>query len=310
MSKAKKALLSVFAVFLCLVVSVPSAVYCARGNIKGETVSVEFEESLGIVTEKESGCVRIMSANLLVDYESWGGAPVKPRAKMFVTLLERSLPDVAGLQELSDGWYCALKNNLPDGYKLLYPVSTGVFVRMTAMIYNSKTLEVVDKGQLEYKAGDNPRLRRVVWAVFRQKESGKLFAVANTHFDLVREGKENEELQIMRMQSVELIGLTQKIAEEYNCTVFSVGDFNATEGYPEATQADAEQIYGLLNSKLYDMKYQSDNLYCGDSQSLEKPSYDHIFSASDIRAQSFVLLSDKSFEQMSDHYPIYADIML
>ncbi len=58
-----------------------------------------------------------MSSNLLVGYKSWGGLPVKPRAAMYVSLIQTVKPDVIGVQEMCDGWYCAIRNNLPKGYK-------------------------------------------------------------------------------------------------------------------------------------------------------------------------------------------------
>lgn len=311
MSRVKKIVITAVCIFLCAVIIVPTIVFKVRGNISGAALPQGFADSLSQdASPAENGTVRIMSSNLLVGYESWGGLPVKPRAQMFKTVLETVRPDVAGLQEMCDGWYCAVKNNLPKGYKMLFPVSTGVFVRMTAMIYNSETLDLVKSGQLKYENGDNPRLRRAVWAVFEHKESGKRFAVTNTHLDLLREGQEAREMQVMQSQSDELISLVGALGSEYNCPVFSVGDFNAMERTAETGELDAPEIYEKLAGSLTDSKYSAVQTSFGTECSFDQPSYDHIFIYGSASAQSFTMLSDDYMSAVSDHYPVYADIVI
>ncbi|MCC8016576.1 MAG: hypothetical protein LIO43_04245 [Clostridiales bacterium] len=306
----KKALISVSAIFLCAVLIVPFSVYYFRGDIKDEELPVNFEEMLAASVPDKQSNLRIMTSNLLVHYKSCGGVPAKPRAKMFVQMLKSVQPDVVGIQELSDEWYCCVKENLPAGYKLLYPVSTGIFVRMTAMIYNSNSVSLIEKGQMKYKNGDNPRLRRVVWAVFEQKSSGKRFAVTNTHFDLLREGQEKEEYAVMQSQTEELVNLVSNLYSRYNCPVFSAGDFNAMENTESTKPIDAPEIYSQLSSNLNDLKYDAENFVCGNAQGFAAPSYDHIFSNKEVSVKQFVLLSDESMNKMSDHYPAFADIDL
>lgn len=311
MSRWKKIVLTAVCIFLCAVVIVPVSVFKARGNIRNAELPQGFEQALSQdAVPAADGTVRIMSANLLVGYESWGGLEVKPRARMFRSVLDAAKPDVVGIQEMCDGWYCALKNNLPDGYKMLFPVSTGIFVRMTAMIYNSEALTLVESGQLKYENGDNPRLRRVVWAVFEDKRSSKRFAVTNTHLDLLREGQEARELQIMQSQSDELISLVKSIEEEYGCPVFSVGDFNAMENTAETRALDAPEIYEALAGSLADSKYTAQYTSFGSECSFEQPAYDHIFISGAASAQSFAMLSGSYMNDMSDHYPIYADMLV
>ncbi len=311
MSKIKRIILVIVCILLCAVIIVPTVVFKVRGTISGSDLPHGFEDALAQdVSPAEDGIVRIMSANLLVGYESWGGLPVKPRAKMFESVLETVKPDVVGLQEMCDGWYCAVKNNLPKGYKMLFPVSTGVFVRMTAMIYNSETLELVEGGQLKYENGDNPRLRRAVWAVFEEKESGKRFAVTNTHLDLLREGQEARELQVMQSQCDELISLIKSLNAEYGCPVFSVGDFNAMENTPETGALDAPEIYEKLGSVLADSKYTAAQVSFGTESTFRQPSYDHIFIYGQASARNFVMLSDEYMNDMSDHYPVYGDMLI
>lgn len=310
MSKKMKLFLSVIICFCLIVTVVPLSVYTARGNLKNTALPSGFHESLAADAFENTADVRIMSSNLLVHYESWGGLPAKPRASQYIEMLNAYKPDVIGIQELCDSWYCCVKSNLPDGYKMLYPFSTGAFVRMTAMVYNSNTLDLIESGNFAYEQKDNPRLRRVVWAVFEVRETGKQFAVTNTHLDLLRDGREAELTEVMKSQTAELLKCIDEIAEKYACPVFSVGDFNTMEDTTYTKPIDIPEIYNTLADALCDTKFSSDNQIFGTEQEWDYPSYDHIFLKGNAKVQSFCLMSYDYLTDMSDHYPIFADVVL
>ena len=310
MKKSIKILLSILMCFVVLIVCVPTGIYFARGNYSGVELPENFENSVQADVFDNNADIRIMSSNLLVHYKSWGGTPAKPRAKEYVELLENYSPDVIGVQEMSDSWYCLLRNNLPSGYKMLYPFTSGAFVRMTAVIYNSDTLNLVDSGIFAYKNGDNPRLRRVVWGVFEVKGTGKRFALTNTHFDLLRDGRETELREVMLSQTDELSNKIYSLADEYDCPVFSTGDYNTMEDTPYTKDIDIPEIYNLLSSRFVDSKFNCQNQVCGTEQDWDYPSYDHIFVYGNAEVDTFALLSYKYLSDMSDHYPVFADIDL
>lgn len=310
MSKALKIIIIAVLCFCLLVTVVPLSVFSARGNLKKVSLPDGFEENLSADVFDNTADVRVMSSNLLVHYESWGGLPAKPRAKQYAEILNRYKPDVVGIQELCDEWFCCVNNNLPDGYKMLFPLTTGAFVRMTAMIYNADTLDVMDSGNFAYKEKDNPRLRRVVWAVFEVKATGKQFAVTNTHFDLLREGREEELTAVMHSQADELLAFVNSIADEYSCPVISVGDFNTMEDTAFTKPVDIPEIYNKLAQNLTDSKFSCENKICGTEQDWDYPSYDHIFIKGNAQAKTFALMSYSYLADMSDHYPIFADIKL
>lgn len=308
--KKKKIMNIIISVLVCiavLIAAVPTAVYLVRGSYKGYEPSQDFYDSLKENAFENESDVRIMSSNLLVHYESWGGWPAKPRAAEYTALINEYKPDVIGIQELCDSWYCLLKNNMPDGYKMLYPVTTGAFVRMTAMVYNADRLTLVDSGNFAYEQGDNPRLRRVVWAVFEVKETAKRFAVTNTHFDLLRDGREQELTAVMESQAQELSDLISSLSSDYSCPVFAVGDFNTMEDTPETKPIDIPAIYNTLAERFTDAKFSSSVSVCGTQQTWEYPLYDHIFIDGNARADCFALLSYDYLSDMSDHYPIFTD---
>lgn len=309
-SKKMKIFISVILCLAVLTVAVPTSVFLVRGSLKGYSLTQEHKDAVSSYTFENKSDIRVMSSNILVDYESWGGTPAKPRAAKYIDMINSFKPDVVGIQEMSDGWYCILRNNMPDGYKMLYPFSDGVFVRMTAMMYNSDALTLIDKGNFKYSQGDNPRLRRLVWGVFEVKSTGERFAVTNTHFDLLREGREEELTLVMRNQAKELLQCVDELGDKYSCPVFSLGDFNTMEDTPDTKPIDIPEIYNYLAENLTDAKYNCKNSVFSSEQGWDAPSYDHIFIDGNASADTFALLSYKEFSDMSDHYPIFADISI
>ena len=305
--------LTIFFVIIILLLLAAAAVlifiYNDRGNISEIRLPKNFETELADDAFENTGDIRIMSSNLLVDYQSWGGTPAKPRAKKYLALIDAYKPDVIGIQEFCENWYCAVNHNLPDGYKLINPLTTGLLLRMTAMIYNSDTLNLIESDTFSYEMGD-PRLRRVVWAVFEDKKTGKRFAVTNTHLDLLREGQYEELTNVMRSQRDEILNCIEELSERFDCPVFSTGDYNTAENTPYAKTADIPEIYNSFADKLVDTKFVSKNQVCGSERNWLSLSYDHIFMKGNSEINSFCLMSYDYLTDMSDHYTIFADVVL
>ena len=161
-----------------------------QGGIDKYSLPDNFDSAMQqIDNTKQNDEVRIMTSNLLVHYKSWGGSDARPRAKMFFETVSTYQPDVIGVQEVSGQWFnCLMRNK--GNYEMLYSFSTGALMRMTALMYNSETLTLIDKGQIAYEQGNDSRLRRAVWGIFESKNTGERFAVISTHFDCIRENEE------------------------------------------------------------------------------------------------------------------------
>lgn len=214
-----------------------------------------FESGMQQVdSTKQNDEVRIMTSNLLVHYKSWGGSDARPRAKMFFEMVNTYQPDVIGVQEVSGQWFnCLMRNK--GNYDMLYPVSTGALMRMTALMYNTKTLNLIDKGQMKYDEGNNARLRRAVWGIFESQETGKQFAVISTHFDCIRKNEEELMLSYMKTQVKQINEISDSIKEEYGVPVFCIGDFNTMNpGEGVYSVMDASEIYADLCQTLTDTR--------------------------------------------------------
>lgn len=308
MVKRLKGLIILLAVLLAGTAAAVPVVISLRGDVSDYLVPDEFTQSIAqadVKREKNTNA-RIMTANLLVHYESWGGTDAHKRAKMFCSVLNTYQPDVVAVQEMSDQWFCCIMKNKGD-YKMLYPVSTGVLVRMTALLYNSSTVTLLEQGQMEYSQGDNARLRRIVWGLFEDKRSQKQYVVTSTHLDLIREGQEKSELTVMQQQAQEEISLSKALGERFNCPVFSAGDFNTMDGGGYDQTYDAPTVYENLAKAMTDTKTTAKEKTAGNAKKANSPTYDHIFLCGNAGVQRYSILSDSAMDAMSDHYPIFID---
>lgn len=305
--------IAIGAVASLLVIGIVGAMsfYFVRGNIKKIELPADFSKGIAVADASRDATTdaRIMSANLLVHYESWGGTPAKPRAKMFWSMIDKYKPDVVGLQEVSDEWFSCLQQNKGD-YRIISPLDTGIKIKMTALMYNSATVELVEQGKLTYSQGDNPRLRRVVWGLFKNKSDGKRYIATSTHFDLVREGKEDAQLAIMESQADELFKLVSELSQKYDCPVFATGDYNAMENGNQNGVFDAPSIYEKLAGQLKDTKYIAEKQSCGDAFPLETAVYDHIFLKGNATVNQYKLLSESYMLPVSDHFFIFSDVLI
>lgn len=314
----KKVLRRVACVLLSLVlvlavgtaIAVP-VVIRSRGDLTDYMVSEEFQESIGKADAKRAKDTdaRIMSANLLVHYESWGGTDAHKRAKMFLQVLDTYQPDVVAVQEMSDQWYCCLMQNR-GSYKLLYPVRTGALVHMTGLLYDSDRVTLLDQGDVVYEQKDNVRLRRIVWGLFRNNQSGEKYIVSSTHLDLIRSGEEKAEQAVMENQADQATALAKTLAAQYKCPVFACGDFNAMDGGGYDPVYDAPEIYARLAKGMTDTKTLAAKTKSGNNKKASAPTYDHIFLTGSAKVQCYGILSDGAMDAMSDHYPIYADVKI
>ena len=282
-----------------------------RGGIDKYSLPDGFDQAMQQVdSAKQEDEVRIMTSNLLVHYKSWGGTDARPRAKMFLETVNTYQPDVIGVQEVSGQWYnCLMRNK--GSYKMLYPVSTGVLMRMTALMYNSDTLNLIDKGEMKYDEGNDARLRRAVWGIFESKATGNQFAVISTHFDCIRKNEEALMLSYMETQTRQINEISNSIKEEYGVPVFCIGDFNTMNpGEGVDPIMDAPEIYEELCKTLTDTRLVAQEKANGDALEAGAPTWDHIFLNGEAQINRYAVVSPQVLSEMSDHYPIFVDVSI
>ena len=154
-------------------------------------------------------------------------------------------------------------------------------------------------------------MRRIVWGLFRNNQSGEKYIVSSTHLDLIRSGEEKGVMGgVMESQADQAAALAKSLAAQYKCPVFACGDFNygIYGGYDPVY--DAPEIYSSLAKKMQDTKALAAKTKSGNNKKASAPTYDHIFLTGTAKVRCYGILSDGAMDAMSDHYPIYADVKI
>ncbi len=266
-----------------------------------EAVITEIEK-LSEYYKKDSKQIRLMTYNILADSVGFEGSPAQTRADGVCRILESISPDVCGLQETSRKWFACIYNN--THYKFIHPVRAALFDTMTTLVYNPETLTLVAFGEQVFKNGNNSRLRRMVWGVFRHKKTDKLFAVVNTHFSLSNKSLTDNTTPLT--QALELITLCKELKNLFNCPIFPLGDFNAKKG----TKKSPSPIYDILTTAFRNTKDLADILSNGENTNKTTRSLDHIFTFGDAKTTHHATLSQNFSKDLSNHYPVFCDISI
>ncbi|MEG2561603.1 MAG: endonuclease/exonuclease/phosphatase family protein [Clostridia bacterium] len=284
--------------------------------------------------EKILGETRIMSANVLVDIKGWGGEPTPDRANRMALATKHYKPDVIGAQEFCASWYSKFMPMVKDdGYQVIKEKYSLFTENRSPIIFNTKTLNLLEHGIKKYSQGDNNGCRVASWAVFERKDDKKVFAVVSTHLDLIRKGKEDAELAIMMSQVEELNEQVKAIVDKNSCPVVITGDFNCMEERAEYLVSDyhgavsvvdsANSVYKKLCESYTDAKYvkglKKHDIGGGllPNGAWDSPVWDHIFFTGKAKPQSFATLSSVFFQRnedtdtnrLSDHLLIFSDFL-
>ena len=270
-----------------------------------------FDEQIkkdNLILKKSENEVRIMTLNLLAHYKSWGGKPVEERSDIFFSIRDGYSPDVLGLQEMCSDWYNEI-NKQKSNYKFVSPLKTAFPQKMTAILYNSDTIELIDSGSITFSDCWNFKSRRAVWGVFRHKKINKIFTVVNTHLSFL-EKLEEENFFTQTCQVNELYSVTQFLELQYPYPIFVIGDFNTKRRVSCQKSVINSGSYGILNSLYTDSEDIAKNKFCGENFNFNNTLIDHIFIKGDVTVKNLSLLSQNCFSSLSDHYPLFADIKL
>ena len=283
--KNRKNALRIFAIFLALVMLTLSFTSCKEEKIAD---------------------VRVMSYNILNPEWSSTGETAESRVDGFFEVLTRYMPDVVGIQEASYLWHDVINGVLQedDTYQFACEKTYLFKDNMTTFLYNTKTVKLVNESIFDLDTGSDIRLFSV--ATFEKLSDGKQFIVTNVH-----PAPSSREEEYPRQMS-KFTDYAQYILEEYSdMPIIMTGDFN--------TKEQSEYYTNFLNDTgVKDAKYEAETLlrnystWCGfDTKPKEGGKYciDHIFVNSNLSVLNYDVVADDGVEKVSDHIPIYADII-
>ncbi|MDR1711350.1 MAG: fibronectin type III domain-containing protein [Propionibacteriaceae bacterium] len=163
-----------------------------------------------------------------------GGKSWKSRKAAVAATIKGQMPDVVGIQEASQArsirQFDQLINLVGGAYKGTKQRISGA---TDGIIYNSDTVKVVEEGTEKLESGKSDR--RLAWAVFEQKSTGKLFLFGSAHLE-PNGGKAMANRRAR--QAKECVATLKAINARYGgeLPTFMVGDFNT---YPRKSGSNA-----------------------------------------------------------------------
>ncbi len=278
------------------------------GDISGNLPSESFireTEAVGYIYKKEEDSVRLMTYNLLSDSLGFAGTDASERAGGVCKILESLSPDIIGFQEMSRKWFVAVKSN--TDYKFIDFFRTTLFGTMTTLAFDSKRVDLLFSGEKTFSVGGDSRLRRMVWGVFSNKKDGKIFGVVNIHFDLSKKNQFSSFDDSLQMsQALETTRFVKEVIDTLKCPVFILGDFNVKQ----STVEKISPVYEILDSVFYNAKKFAQSVSVGSSPQSVTSKNDHVFYFGNVSIERYCVLSNESYETLSDHYPIFVDVNL
>ena len=247
-----------------------------------------------------------MTFNIRYDNPSDGENAWRKRRKEVVELIRDYNPDFLGLQEALPKQVAYLSQRLEDHQFIGYG-RDGRDTRSEAspIFYNNQKFELLNQKQLwlsetpnEISKGWDAALNRImVYGKFKNRESGDLFHIINTHFDHL--GTE------ARLRSAELLITFLQEENLEDRKVILMGDFNA--GPDDAP-------IRLLKRIVNDAQDIGQNVAAGPSGTFNgfdttKPPLnriDYIFTKNlEVRRYQIIALRRKNGLYPSDHFPVF-----
>lgn len=217
------------------------------------------------------------------------------------------LPDSVGLQECEGTWFLTLKTYLPDYEIIGVGRLTGMPLlgESTAIMYRKDKYKLVDCGTFWLSqtpcvvsiGWDAKYHRTCTWAVLENRETGERYAHVNTHLD--NRGAE------ARTKGLDLV--LQKAAE-FDMPVVVTGDFNFPKGsdlYKQLTAGELTDVSAIAE------KADSGCTSHAYNGTVKGSPIDFILVNEKItEVKSYNIMREKYNDRyVSDHYPIYADMV-
>ncbi len=231
--------------------------------------------------------LRVMSYNILSKNLSPDKLDLSDRRQHVFTTILNYMPDVVGVQEVSERGWPMIEQDLGRWYSCVDHVTTNGEYSYTGMIYNRQTVRLIESKNVNYSTG-NKRIRIFTWARFEHLATGKEFIAVSTHWDVQYVNRPGH--------AQEMTELVNWLRTEYGLPIVCTGDFNSGEKdsyfntFLDATgQTDARHAAKLVG-------YES-----GDSM------IDHVTSTSKLETIFYKLLDTPWTRYASDHNPVYAD---
>ena len=235
------------------------------------------------------------------------------------------MPDVLDLQEYSlhmhQRFYPLIRRY---GYRIAYEGEEPW--NNTPIFYNPETVELVDVNYVLYAPScwSNIGSKSYTSAVFRKKDTGRLFAVVNTHLWWKSEAAQPGSTYARAAQVRLMMAEAEVLKNKYGCTIFVTGDMNAYEdslpirqfiegGYTPCYKAATDATDNGNGHHICGPKdgYSRTSRRCSPDR--EKGAIDHCFiynAQEGVAVKVFDCITARFTVKLTDHYPYLIDAAL
>ncbi len=255
---------------------------------------------LGAKGPTDTEVVRIMSFNVR-DAEF-------DREEIVPQVVADYMPDSVGFQECEGTWYLTLKTYLPDYTIVGVGRLTGIKLigESTAIMFRNDKYKLIDSGTFWLsetpdkvsKGWDAKYYRTCTWVVLENKETGEQYAHINTHLDNVGAQARTKGLDLILEK-----------AASFDMPVVVTGDFNFGKGTALYRQLHSGVIKD--SSSLAETADSGQTAH-GYGGGIEGNPIDFVCVNNKVESvKSYNIIRDKYNDRyVSDHYPIYSDIVM
>jgi endonuclease/exonuclease/phosphatase family metal-dependent hydrolase len=259
--------------------------------------------------------VNVMTYNIRLDTESDGVNQWKNRTNKVYALLKKYKPDVFGVQEALHNQMMDLKNNLTDydfvGVGRDDGKEKGEY---SAIFYRKSEYEVLEQNTFWLsetpevpgsKSWDAAITRVATFALLKEKSSGKLFLILNTHFDHIGKEARKNSASIIK---VYLRGFIEGGSIK-DLPVIITGDFNSEPTEEPYQSMINGKDFALMDSRPSNSKA---GTFCSFTvNSIECKTIDYIFHSANWSTKKYKVITDNNGKYYpSDHLPVMATLRL
>ncbi|MCH3940024.1 MAG: hypothetical protein LKK16_00400 [Bacteroidales bacterium] len=247
------------------------------------------------------------------------------RSKGFARLVRDHMPDVFTIQEYSEHMHQRLYPLLRQyGYEIADTGSDGHW-NNTPIYYLPEKLTLKYDNYVLYTPStwSNHGSKSYTAVVFTHNQSGKDFAVLNTHLWWKSDKAQSGSTYARAAQVNLMLAEGEIIREKYNCPIFVTGDMNCEEDtLPIRQWLDAGYIPCYRAATIYGNQDNGHHI-CGPKDGFSvlsrrkgpersKGAIDHcfIYNASLTQVRVFDCIQSDYLVQLTDHYPNLIDIEL
>lgn len=259
--------------------------------------------------EKAEGATRIMSFN--VRCADVNGIEMSLRSDLVPRQIKETMPDSVGMQEVTTEWMKVFKKELRDyswvGLERDNGKEAGKGGEACPVFYLKAKYRLLDHGDFwisdtpdQPSYGPGAACKRIcTWAKLRNRQTGAVYVHVNTHFDHVSEDA--------RVQGGKIVN--RYIAENFaGIPVVFTADMNTTE----SGEAYATMTTDLINARHAAPDCEDYGTFHACRPETHADYYiDFVLCSDGIDVLSYRTLTagiDGRF--VSDHFPIYADVII